>query len=98
MFPQLNDKMIFIQSLIVFLGLSGHSQLFLSLEICLTGFLIICVQSPLGDYFQRYLDMVEELFRTFLIEDGNRQCHLVTDLNLVDHLGVVYGSRDVGDG
>ena len=32
-FPQLNDRMIFICSLIVFLGLSGHSQLFLSLEV-----------------------------------------------------------------
>ena len=90
--------MIFICSLIVFLGLSGRSQLFLSLEVCLTGFLIICVQSPLGDYFQRFLDMAEELVRTFLIEDGNRQGHLVRDLNLVDGLGGVHGSRDVGDG
>ena len=42
--------------------------------------------------------MVEELFRTSLIEDGHWQSHLVRDLNLVDHLGGVHGSGDVGDG
>jgi hypothetical protein len=88
LFPRLNYRRIFIRSLIVFFGLSGRSELFLSLEVCLTGFLIVCVQSPLGDYFQRCLDMVEELFRTSLIEYGNRQVHLVGDLNFVDHLWV----------
>ena len=42
--------------------------------------------------------MVEELFRTFLVEDGDRQGHFIRDFNLVDHLGGVHGSGDVGDG
>ena len=42
--------------------------------------------------------MVKELFRTSLIEDGDRQGHLVRDLNLINHLRSVHGSGDVGDG
>ncbi len=42
--------------------------------------------------------MVEELFRSSLMEDGDRQGHLVRDLNLVDHLRGVHGSGDVGEG
>ncbi len=42
--------------------------------------------------------MVEELFSTSLIEEGDRQGHLVRDLNLVDHLEGVNDSGDVGDG
>ena len=42
--------------------------------------------------------MVEELFRTSLIEDGDRQGHFVRDLNLINHLWGVHGSGDVGDG
>ncbi len=86
LFLWLNDRVIFICSLIVFLGLSGRSQLFLSLEVCLTCFL------------KRCLDMVEELFRTCLVKYSDRQGHLVRHLNLVDHLGGVHGSKDIGDG
>ena len=42
--------------------------------------------------------MVEELFRTSLIEDGDRQGHFVGDLDFVDYLCGVHGSGNVGDG
>ncbi len=42
--------------------------------------------------------MVEELFRTSLLEFSNRQGHLVRDFNLIDHLWGVHGRGDVGDG
>jgi len=82
----------------VFLGLSGRSQLFLCLEVCLAGFLVLNVESSLGDYLQRQLDMTQELFWTSLIEDHDGRCHFLRDFDLVVAVfGCVHDSRDIGD-
>ena len=48
LFQSFEARRIFIGTLFTFFGLSGHIQLFLSLEVCPTGFLVLGIKSSLG--------------------------------------------------
>ena len=98
--PHLNDRRIFIYSLIAFLGHSSRGQPFLSLEVCLTGFLVLSIESSLGDCLQSHLNMRQELLRASLVEDSDGQHHLFRDFDLDGAIfgGVLGGSWNVGGG